>query len=86
MEGNDKSFLLFFFFFSLFMIFLSSYISQCVVFKKQGLINEVSDTEDVMRILAFIICSIQISYGIFSIPYFLFTIYFILLIVNTLLE
>lgn len=68
------------------MIFLSSYISQCVVFKKQGLINEVSDTEDVMRILAFIICSIQISYGIFSIPYFLFTISFILLIVNTLLE
>lgn len=48
----------FLFFPSLFMIFLSSYISQCVVFKKQGLINEVSDTEDVMRILALIICSI----------------------------
>lgn len=56
MEGNDKSF--FFFFPSLFMIFHSSSISQRVVFKKQGLINEVSDTEDVMRILAFIVCSI----------------------------
>lgn len=59
MEGNYRSFLVSFFLFpSLFMIFLSSYISQCVVFKKQGLINEVSDTEGVMRILAFIICSI----------------------------
>lgn len=55
MEGNDKSF---FFFPSLFMIFHSSSISQRVVFKKQGLINEVSDTEDVMRILAFIVRSI----------------------------
>lgn len=59
MEGNYKFFLFLFFFPpSLFMIFLSSCVSQCVVFKKQGLINEVSDTEDVMRILAFIICSI----------------------------
>lgn len=58
MEGNDKSFLFSFFFTSLFMIFHSSSISQRVVFKKQGLINEVSDTEDVMRILAFIVCSI----------------------------
>lgn len=86
MEENNKSFLFSFFLPSLFMIFLSSYISQYVVFKKQGLINEVSVTEDVMRILAFIICSIQISFGMFSIPYFLFTISVILMIVNTLLE
>lgn len=52
-------FLFFFFFPSLFVIFLSSCTSQCVVFKKQGLINEVS--EGVMTILAFIICSIQIN-------------------------
>lgn len=60
MEGNDKSFLFSFFFFSILVYDFFSHrcISQCVVFKKQGLINEVSDTEDVMRILAFIICSI----------------------------
>lgn len=52
-------FCFFFFFPSLFVIFLSSCTSQCVVFKKQGLINEVS--EGVMTILAFIIRSIQIN-------------------------
>jgi len=40
------------------MNFCSSSISQHVVFNKLGLINEVSYTEDVMRILVFIVCSI----------------------------
>lgn len=57
-EMTNLSVFLFFFSPSLFMIFHSSSISQRMVFKKQGLINEVSDTEDVMRILAFIVCSI----------------------------
>lgn len=68
------------------MIFHSSSISQCVVFKKQGLINEVSDTEDEMGIwhLLFAAFKLAMVFSIFLISYFLFTISVILLIVNNL--
>lgn len=74
MEGNDKSFLFSFFFPSLFMIFHSSSISQCVVFKKQGLINVVSDTEDETGIwhLLFAAFKLAMVFSIFLISYLLY--------------
>lgn len=80
---TNLSVFLFFFPPSLFMIFHSSSISQRVVFKKQGLINEVSDTGDIMRILAlFAAFKLAMVFSIFLI--FVFTISVILLIVNNL--